>query len=204
MFALCDVQTLSLKYGVVSKETYYERKRRGLCVKCGDSIYDSPSTVRCLSCYKKAQMPVEPSREANPQIETHDQDNVCPVCRTTIEEYDIGCRACMVQTEFSLQDAVKKLGSKCVMCDEMDPTQLSIASSDIQKPAALGGPDLYQAVCRSIDPPPGYRVLCRTCYWDENKQYISRLYTLFRVKGKDPTNLDGEPPEEEVYDVEIE
>lgn len=35
-----------------SRKQYYERKKAGLCVKCGEPRLDSPSKIKCASCHE--------------------------------------------------------------------------------------------------------------------------------------------------------
>lgn len=184
---------------MVSKRKYYELKESGKCVKCGKVRESSPSSVRCKPCHDKFKS----KKRSNPQtqriLEEVTPSETCKVCKTKIEDYDIVCRGCLTRTEFSLSDALKKLGPECRECDDSDLNRLCIVSDDISKPRSLSGPDSYKAICQSKRL-PGYTVLCNVCYWELNALHIKRMYEIFDSAGQELL----EDEEDDILEAEYE
>jgi len=169
---------------MVSKERYYELKTSGMCVKCAAPRGSSESDVKCQRCHDKfkAQRNRKKKIKKIKDIEAFDPSQVCLVCQTVIEGFDVGCRRCQAADVFTQKDAVKRLNTVC-SCGESQLDKLCIASANPYEPMQLYGTALYRAVCQSLKPVPGYRIICNRCYWLESVNYIKQARRLFEKQG---------------------
>jgi len=194
-----------LKYKeMVSKERYYEWKEAGLCVKCGKARGNSESNVKCQICHDKfkAQRKRKKRRKKVKDIESYDPSQICLVCRTVIEDFDVGCRKCQSRDRFTQKDAVKKLNTPCP-CGQDQLEELCIASSDPNKPMSIYGTMLYRALCQSLKPLPGYRIVCKRCYWLESVNRIKKARSLFESQGSVDLSVDA-AAEADIIDIDYE
>ena len=189
---------------MVSKKRYYELKTAGLCVKCGSPRENSESNVKCQLCHDKfkAQRNRKNKTKKVKDIDTYDSSQVCQVCKTVIEEFDIGCRRCQAAVSFTQKDALNKLDAACV-CGKSQIDRLCIASADPYKPMKLHGGHLYRAICQSLKPLPGYRVICNSCYWAESVGYTKQARLLFEQQGDINLHVDTES-DADIIDIEHE
>jgi len=170
---------------MVSKKRYYELKASGLCVKCGSPKGNSESDVKCQQCHDKFKAQRNRKKKAkNPKdIKTYDPAQVCQVCKAVIESFDVGCRRCQATDTFTQKDAIRKFNASCA-CGQSHLEALCIVSADPYKPMQLHGAILYKAICQSLNPLPGYRIICSRCYWLESVNYIKQARRLFEHQGK--------------------
>jgi len=164
---------------MVSKAKYYERKAAGLCVRCGNSITQSVSKVRCKECHEKFKQRQSTTNKET-TIDVPDSITTCKVCLENIENYDVGCRKCLTRTNFTQKDAIRKYGSICSGCDLRDIEQLAVVSREIGKPPKLTGAKLFKSICQSKNPLPYYKVVCNRCYWQQAVTYLKETRKVFK------------------------
>lgn len=156
-----------------------ERKAAALCLQCGANQSIGNSNY-CNECRQK-------NTEAKKNLSSKkitafkENNNICKVCKGPVDAFRIVCGGCLKKTTFTKIDAIQRYGGQCLSCNNSDIKSLCIVSSDISKPLKDRGKPLYKIICYSTKPPAQYQVLCSSCYWDENMDYICdarRFYDL--------------------------
>ena len=85
----------------------------------------------------------------------------------------------MRNTSFTKQDALACYDAKCGHCGIEDQGQLRFISTDISKPMAKYGSDLYKAICFSKRKLPDYTIACHACYRASCINYVSEVREFF-------------------------
>jgi len=200
---MLDIQDLaSYNLNVVSKETYYQRKKAGLCTKCGKSREGSPSKARCLACHqklkdrekKKSQIVVDeindPMKNSGSienfkknTILSNKNDKECNNCGESIDFHILFCQKCIKLINFSKEDAISRYDNKCAQCSDTTLSKLKIVSSSVDVALKYKDQELYKRICYRKIPPTEYEVMCHSCYWRENISYIKDLRAIFDQEG---------------------
>lgn len=184
---------------MVNKALYKKRKELGLCTKCGLELGNSPSSIRCISCYEKFKADKKrrtSQRKSNklclqcgskkfqeicgtcsPNKALADFDrnlDQCKKCKKELDTTSISalCPECLKTVNYNHNNAIYCYGGECFSCGNTNIAELQLTSTDISKPMQYHGPELYKIICTSPNLPDNFSVLCNACYFKENIEHI--------------------------------
>lgn len=148
----------------------------GVCIQCGKTALLGNSKY-CPICreknstYKKTltEQPISAYKENNSN---------CRLCDGPIDTLGIVCQKCLDQVQFTKQDAMVRYNEQCIKCSETSSEKLVFSSADISVPMKHTGPDLYRFICFSSVVPKDYILVCSSCYWQTNFDYIKHLRSV--------------------------
>jgi len=169
--AECHERYLDLK-----KIRQKERLASDVCIQCGqnellgNSKYCSACREKNASCKKNlSEQTISVYKESNSN---------CRLCDGPVDTLGIICQKCLDQVQFTKRDAMVRYHEQCIKCSETDPEKLVFSSVDISVPMKHTGPDLYRFICFSSIAPKDYILVCSSCYWQANFDYIKHLRSV--------------------------
>jgi len=175
-----------------------KRKGNALCLQCGTNPSQGNSNY-CIECRRK-NAALKKKLSNKKIIAYKDNNNICRICKKTVDAFRVICAVCIKEASFTKLDAIRRYGNKCVVCSSDKLKQLCLVSKDISKPLKNTGKSLYKIICYSTKPPSIYQILCSKCYWKENISYIKNACDFFEMP-KYYTQEDDEGHDEDIIDV---
>jgi len=167
------------------------------CIQCDESCED----LLCEAC-KQKNIELKANLSKRSSIVSYKENNEhCKSCNSPINTLGTLCQKCFATIDFTKLDALSRYGMICIRCKETDPDRLKLVSHDISKPMKKSGPALHKQVCFNKKISDEYKILCFTCYRNEDLNYVRSLRNLFMTTGSTYPSDDSTEINDDYIDI---
>jgi len=191
------------KFKASKSKTKQKRVDQGICAGCGSEPAIGNSDY-CNTCRQQNNQLRALKKEQNTIINYNPINKQCKICDQPPLPNSALCKICFNKAGFTKKEALARYGNKCSHCNQVNADDLRLASTDISEPMEHKGPELYRYVCVSTSVPLQYKIVCHSCYWQENLTYVQMLSKFmtnqYASKKNDPIDITYEVTSEDPTD----